>query len=197
MARTHARDSGILFRDRSLLDVRRVTFHEEGHGPPRARHTAVAVRAGDAAHAHIIRHQEFPGGVAIVGVRPMEVSFVVPVWGLRRGVHDRPVGMIPEEEVRILGQFLHRVLPWSRNESLPIAFACDVPQLEGIPPAKRDLSAAVQHLAAGVEVLIDDNHGRSKVPCANSGRKPGAPCSDDNDIRLVGPFNSVGRGDLR
>ena len=105
--------------------------------------------------------------------------------------------MIPEQEVRILGQFLHGVLPWRGHESLPIAFAGDVPQLEGIPTAKRDLSAAMQHLAAGVEVLIDDDHGRPKVPCANSGRKPGAPCSDDNDIRFVVPFNRVGRGNLR
>ena len=92
------------------------TFHEEAHSPPGARHAAIAVRAGDAAHADVIRHQEFPGGVAVVGIGPMEVAFVVPVRGLGRGVHDRPVGMVPEQEVRILGQFLHAVPPRSRDE---------------------------------------------------------------------------------
>ena len=77
------------------------------HRPPGARHAAVAVRAGYAAKADVIRHQEFPGGVAVVRIGPMEVALVVAVGGLRRGVHDRPVGMVPEQEVRILGQFLH------------------------------------------------------------------------------------------
>ena len=127
----------------------------------------------------------------------MEVALVVAVRGLRRSVHDRPVGMVPEQEVRILGQFLHRMLPWSRDESFLVALACDVPQLERIPAAKRDLGAAVQHLAAKVEVLIDDDHGRPKVARANGGGQPGAPCSDDDDIRLVVPLNGVGGGHLR
>ena len=105
--------------------------------------------------------------------------------------------MVPEQEVRILGQFLHRLLPWSRDESLFVAFACDVPQLERIPAAKRDLSAAVQHLAAGVEVLIDDDHRRAKIARPNGGGQPGASCSDDDDIGLVVPLNGVGGGNLR
>ena len=66
--------------------------------------------------------------------------------------------MVPEQEVRILGQFRHGLLPWSRDEPLLVALAFDVPQLERIPTAERDLSAAVQHLASGIEVLIDDDH---------------------------------------
>ena len=116
VTRAHARDPGVLLRDRSLLDVGRRAFHEEGHRPPGARHAAIAVRAGNASHAHVVRHQEFPGGVAVVGIRPMEVALVVAVRRLGRGVHDRPVGVVPEEEVRILGQFLHGVQPRSGDE---------------------------------------------------------------------------------
>ncbi len=127
----------------------------------------------------------------------MEVAFIVPVRGLGRGVHDRPVGMVPEQEVRILGQFLDLLLTWRRDEPLPIVFAGDVPQLEGIPTAQRDLSAAMQHFAADVEVLIDDDHGCPEVPRPNRGRQPGCPCSDNNDICLVVPLNGGDGGNLR
>src|SRR5688572_29367834 len=89
------------------------------------------------------------------------------------------------------------MLPWSRDEPLRVALACDVPQLKRIATAKRDRCATVQHLAAGVEVLIDDDHGRPQVPCANGGGQPSAPCADHNDIRLVVPLNSVAGGHLR
>ena len=148
VTRTDATDSGIFFRDRSLLDVRGGAFHEEGHRPPRARHAAIAVRSEYPAKADVIRHEEFSSGGAVVGVGPMEVAFVVSVGCLGRGVHNRPIGMVPEQEVWILSQFLHRLPPWRRDETLPVILAGDVPQLEGIPASKRNLSAAMQHLAA-------------------------------------------------
>src|SRR5437773_3346268 len=148
VTRAYLRDSGILFRDRSLLDVRSGAFHEEGDSPPRARHSAIAVRSEYPAKADVVGHEEFSSGGAVVGVGPMEVAFVVSVGCLGRGVHHRPIGMVPEQEVRILGQLLHRLPPWSRDEPLSVVFALDVPQLEWIPAAKRNLSAAMQHLAA-------------------------------------------------
>src|SRR5205809_2889354 len=160
VTRTRARDPGILFRDRSLLDVRGGTFHEEGHSTPRARHAAIAVRSEYPAKADVIRHEEFSSGGAVVGVSPMQIAFVVSVGCLGRGVHNRPIGMVSEQEVRILRQFLHRLPPWRRDESLPVILAGNVPQLQWIPAAKRNLPAAVQHLAAQVEVLVDDDHGR-------------------------------------
>src|SRR6266850_1126227 len=95
------------------------------------------------------------------------------------------------------GSSVSSATAWSRDEPLRVAFACDVPHLEGIPTAKRDLSAAVQHLAARVEVLIDDDHGRAKVPRPNGGGQPGASCPDDHDIRLVGPSNGLDGRHLR
>src|SRR5213593_2007623 len=197
VTRAYLRDSGILFRDRSLLDVRRGAFHQEGYSPPRARHSAIAVRSEYPAKADVIRHEEFSSGGAVVGVGPMKIAFVVSVGCLGRRVHNRPIGMVSEQEVRILSQFLQRLPPWRCDKSLPVILAGNVPQLKGIPTAKRNLPAAVQHLAAQVEVLVDDDHRRAKVPRTNGGGQPGAPSSDDDDIGLVVPLNSVDRRDLR
>src|SRR5439155_12073041 len=107
---------------------------------------------------------------------------------LGRCVHNRPIGMIPEQEVRILSQFLHRLPPWRSDESLSIVLAGDVPQLQWIPAAERNLSAAVKHFAAEVEVLIDNDHGRAKIPRTNRSRQTCAPSSDNDDICLVVPL---------
>src|SRR5262249_58463770 len=65
------------------------------------------------------------------------------------------------------------------------------------PAAKRNLSAAMQHLAAQVEVLVDDDHGCPEVPRTNGGWQPGAPASDDDHIGLEVPFNGVDGRNLR
>jgi hypothetical protein len=83
--------------------------------------------------------------------------------------------MVPEQEVRILRQFLHRLPPWRRDESLTVILAGDVPHLKRIPAAKRNLPAAVQHFAAQVEVLVDNDYGRAKISRANGGRQPVQP----------------------
>src|SRR5207253_1222117 len=187
VTRTFARDAGVLFCDRSFLDVRGGAFHEDRYSPPRARHAAIAVRSEYPAKADVILHEEFSSGRAVIGVGPMEVAFVVTVGRLSRSVHDGPIRMVPEQEVRILRQFLHRLPPWRRDKAFLVPFALDVAHLEWIATAKRNLSAAVQHLAAQVEVLVEDDHGRSKVPRTNGGGQPGAPSSDDDDVRLVSP----------
>jgi len=197
VARAHASDPSVLLRDGPLLDVRRRAFHEEGDCAPGARHPPVAVRAGYPTHTDVISHQKFPGGGAVVGIGPMQIALVVPVRRLGRGVHHRPVGVIPEQEVRILGQLLHGVLSRSSDESFAVALAGDVSQLKRIPAAQRNLSAAVQHLAAQVEVLIDDDDGRPEIARANGGRQPGAPAADDHHVGLVVPLNGFDRGDLR
>src|SRR5262249_513324 len=140
---------------------------------------------------------EFSSSGTIVGIGPMEVAFVVSVGRLGRSVHDRPVCVVPEQKVRIFSQFLYRLPRWRRNESLPAILPTHVPQLKCIPAAKRNLSPAMQHLAAQVEVLVDNDHGRAKVPRANGGRQPSASSSDNDDVRLVVPLNGGDRRNLR
>ena len=84
-----------------------------------------------------------------------------------------------------------------RDEPFLVALPGDVPQLERIAAAERDLAAAVQHLAADVEVLIDDDHGQAGIARPNGARQPGAPCADDDDVRLVVPLDAVGTRRLR
>ena len=55
----------------------------------------------------------------------------------------------------------------------------------------------MQHLAADVEILIDEDHRRAEVARANGGGQPDAPRTYDDDIGLVVPSNGVGRGLLR
>jgi hypothetical protein len=89
------------------------------------------------------------------------------------------------------------VPPWDRNESFLVAFAFNVAQLNWIATAKRNLSAAVNHLAAQIEILVNDDDRRAKVPRTNGGGQPGGACSDDDYIGLVVPFNGFGWGNLR
>src|SRR5262245_19375496 len=96
VTRTDATDSGILFRDCSLLDVRSGAFHQEGHSPPRAGHSSIAVRSEYPAKADVIRHEKFSSGGAVVGVGPMQLAFVVSIGCLSRGVHNRPICMVSE-----------------------------------------------------------------------------------------------------
>ncbi len=95
----------------------------------------------DASHADVIRHQEFAGGEAIVGIGPVEVAFVEAVRGLRRVIHDGPVGVVPEQEVRILGYFLRLVHGRGCDEAFLVALALDVAELERIAAAERHLRA--------------------------------------------------------
>src|SRR6185436_15132999 len=151
----------------------------------------IAVRSEYAAKADIVRDEEFSGGGAVVRIGPMKVAFVVAIGRLGRGIHDRPIRVVPEQEVRILSQLFYSLPTWRRDESLAVVLAGDVPQLEWIAAAKRNLSAAMQHLAAEVEVLVDDDHRCAKVPRPNGSGQAGAASSDDDDVGLVGPWNGL------
>src|SRR5262249_22199955 len=94
-------------------------------------------------------------------------------------------------------QFLHGLPPWRRDESLAVILAGNVSQLNGIPTAKGDLAAAVQHLAPWIEVLINNDHGCSKVSRTNGCGQTGAAGSDDDDIGLVVPLNGWCRRNRR
>ena len=126
----------------------------------------------------------------------MQLALVIAVRGLSGRVHDGPVGVVPEEEVGILGQLLHRVQPRRRHEPFRVALALDVALLQRIVAAERHQAAAVQHLAAKVEVLIDDDHRRAEIARANRRRKARAPAADDDDIGLVVPPDGLGRRHL-
>src|SRR5262249_3771175 len=98
---------------------------------------------------------------------------------------------------RILSQFLHRLASWRGDEPFFVMFAGDVTQLQRIAPAKRNLSAAVQHLAADIEILVDDDHRRAKITRANGRGQAGTSSSDDDDVCFVVPSNRLGGGNLR
>src|SRR5437762_13465520 len=49
----------------------------------------------------------------------------------------------------------------------------------------------MQHLAAQVEVLVDDDHRCAKVPRPNGSGQAGAASSDDDDVGLVVPLNGL------
>src|SRR5262249_52115649 len=49
----------------------------------------------------------------------------------------------------------------------------------------------MHQLAADVEVLVDNEHGRPEVPCPDGGVQPHTPRHKDNDIRFIVPFNAL------
>ena len=83
-----------------------------------------------------------------------------------------------------------------RDEPFRVALAPDVAQLQRIAAAERHPGRRVQHLAAEVEVLIDDEHRRAEIARANRRRKARAPAADDDDIGLVVPPDGLGRRHL-
>src|SRR5262249_46225767 len=77
VTRAYLGDSGVLFRNRTLLDVRRWAFHEEGHGAPRSGQAAIRVCSEYPAKADVICHQEFSRSESVIGIGPMQIAFVV------------------------------------------------------------------------------------------------------------------------
>ena len=149
------------------------------------------MRAGDAAHAHIVVEQELPRRRAIVGPRPQQVGLVVAVGGLGRRIHDRPVRHVAEQEVDVLGQFRHVLLGGNRDEAFGVGFAGDVPQLQRVAAAERDLGATVEHLSTGLVVLLDHDNGRAQIARADRGGQAHATAADDDNVCFVVPLNFV------
>src|SRR4029079_16824077 len=129
MARALALDFRVLPRDRSRLDVRLLAEHEEGGRAPRAGNPAPRVGALYAREAHVIVHEELPGGGAVVGPGAMLLPIVVPIRGMRADVEHGPVGDVPEQEVRVLGHVFGLVQRRDLDESLLVALSGDVPEL--------------------------------------------------------------------
>ena len=50
----------------------------------------------------------------------------------------------------------------------------------------------MDHCAADVEVLFNDDHRRAEVAGADGGGKPRGSCPEDDDIRFVVPSNGLG-----
>ncbi len=155
------------------------------------------VRALYAREAHVIVHEELPGGGTVVGPGAMLFPILVAIGGMRADVEHGPVGDVPEQEIGILGHVRRLVQRRDLDEPLLIALPGDVPQLPRIAAAERDLAAAVQHLAADIEILIDDEHGETGIACPDRARQSGTPGTDDDKIHLVVPLDAVGARPLR
>src|SRR5262249_37054615 len=123
MARALALDSRVLSRDRARLDVRLVAEHEKGGRPPRAGNSAPRVRALYAREAHVIVHEELPGGGTVVGPGAMLLAIVVAVGCVRADVEHGPVGDVPKQQVGILGHVFGLVQGRNLDEPFLVALA--------------------------------------------------------------------------
>src|SRR6185312_5254690 len=75
---------------------------------------------------------------------------------------------------------------------LRVAFSGEIAFLDGIATAQRHVAVAVDHYAADVEVLFNDDHRRAEVAGADGGGKPRGSCPEDDDIRFVVPSHGLG-----
>src|SRR5260370_25644194 len=64
-------------------------------------------------------------------------------------------------------------------------------ELNWVPGAQGEVAIAVDHCAADVEVLFNDDHRRAEVAGADGGGKPRGSCPQDDDIRFVVPSNGL------
>ena len=180
-------DAGILGRDRAGLDVGLVAEHQEAHGAARTRHAAAFVRAVDAAEAHVVVHQELARRAAVLGPRAHQLALVVAIRRLAAAVQDRPVRDVGEQQIDAVVELLGRLDGRARDEPFLVALAFLIAELERIAAAQRDERAAVQHAAAEIEVLIDDEHGGAEIAGPDRGREPGAAAAGDDDVEVVIP----------
>src|SRR6185312_8228167 len=75
---------------------------------------------------------------------------------------------------------------------LRVAFSGEVAFLDCIATAQRHVAVAVDHAAADVEVLFDDDHRRAEVAGADGRGKPGGSAAEDDDIGFVVPSDGLG-----
>ncbi len=162
----------------------------------RAGHPSALMGAVDAREADVIVHHELPGLGSVVGPGAMELAIVVAVTGHARGIDDRPVGHVPEEKVGVVFQI--RRLEQRRRQPQAVGVGRrPVPFLYRVPAAKRRPAAAVDQLAADVEVLVDHEHGCAEVARPDGGMQPHAARAKDNDIGFIIPFDALRADALR
>ena len=185
--------SGVLLRDHvPRLDVGDSPHFEHRRRAPRAGQAAKIVRAVDAREFHVVVQEELPDRDNVVGPRTHHFPVVVPVWRPAAGVHDRPIDLIPEQKIGIVGHCLVGFHIGNRDQPLRVALSGEVAFLDGVAGAEGDVAVAVDHAAADVEVLIDNDHRRAEVAGADGGGEPHGSASEDDDIRFVVPGNGLG-----
>ena len=197
MAGALALNARVLLRDGSFLDVGLVTKHQERRRTSRARDAAGRVGAVDTREADVVVDQELSGAVAIVSPGAMQIAVIVAVGRLRRDVEDRPVGHVPEQEVSIFPKLVRLVQRRDLDEAFLVAFARDVSQLHRVAAAERDLRSAVQHLAANVEVLINNEHAQAGIPRPDGAGQSGRPRTDNDKVCFIVPLDAIDGGPLR
>jgi hypothetical protein len=115
------------------------------------------------AELHAVLDQEIEGCRVLVGKDADEVAVAV---SCHRGVVADPVGE------NLIGRILDPGL-----------------LLQGVAATEMDATAAQHAAAADVEVLVDDDDGRSEIPRRDGGRQPRNTCTDDDHIRRLVPLD--------
>jgi hypothetical protein len=67
----------------------------------------------------------------------------------------------------------------------------------GSPPPSDDLRSAVQHLAANVEVLINNEHAQAGIPRPDGAGQSGRPRTDNDKVCFIVPLDAIDGGPLR
>ena len=184
--------TGVLGRDRAGLDVGLVAEHEETARTARARQAASAMCAVDPGEADIVVHEELPRRRTVLGPGPDELALIVAVRVLGSEVEDRPVGDVGEEQLDVVVELLGILDGSDGDVTVLVALALHVSLLDRIAAAERDERPAVQHPAAEVEILVDDEHGRAEIARPNRRRQARAAAADDHDIGFVVPGDGLG-----
>ena len=182
--------SPVLRRQRAGLDVGLVGHLHDGPGGPGAGHPAALMGAVDPREPDVIVHHELPDLGRVVGPGAMELAVVVAVPGDAGGIDHRPVGHVPEQAVGVVFQILRLDARGGQPHALGVGRGA-VPFLYGVAAAERGPAAAVHQLAADVEVLVDDEHGRPEIACPDGGMQPDAAGPEDDHVRFIVPSNAL------
>ena len=103
-------------------------------------------------------------------------------------IHDRPVRDVREQEVDAVVQLLGTLDGRRRDEALLVAVTFAVAKLDGVAAAERNERAAVQHAAAEVEVLVDDEDTGAEIARADRSRQSRTAATRNDDVGLVVPL---------
>ena len=111
---------------------------------------------------------------AIVGPGAMQLAVVIAVSRHARGIDHRPVGHIGEEPVGIVFEKLRLDERRSQSHALGISPRA-VSFLDGVAAAERSPAAAVNKLAAHIEILLDDEDGSPEIARPHRSMQAHAP----------------------